>query len=92
VVARDAGKVVLWPHYFDRNLSRAQGRRVPMELAVEEPKAGQIAQAARTLGLKVELDDTARPPRAWNASRGRVLVAQPAEKKEALLRQVAQRL
>lgn len=91
MVGRDEGKLVIWPHYFDRSLSRAKGRRIPMDLAVENPRAGSIAQAARTLGLKAELDESARPPSRWFASKGRVLVPKTA-KKEELLKQIARRL
>ena len=85
------GKLVLWPHYFDRNLTRAQGRRVPSDLAIENPKVGNIAQAAHTLGLKVELEDEARPPAFWHTSKGRVLVPKTG-KKEEILKQIARRL
>lgn len=91
MVSRDAGKFVLWPHYFDQALSRAQGRRVPVDLAVENPRAGDVAQAARTLGLQPELDDDARPPSGWHSRKGRVLVAKKG-RKEDLLKQVARRL
>lgn len=91
MVGRDEGKLVLWPHYFDRNLTRAQGRRVPAELAVEDPKAGHIANAARSLGLKAELEEDARPPAFWHKSKGRVLVPKKG-KKEEVLRQIASRL
>ena len=91
MVSRDEGKLVIWPHYFDRNLSRERGRRVPMDLAIENPRAGNIAQAARTLGLKPELDEDARPPSQWHSSRGRVLLPKGA-KKEEILKQIARRL
>jgi signal recognition particle subunit SRP19 len=90
-VGRDEGKLVLWPHYFDRGLTRAQGRRVPADLAVEEPKAGQIANAARSLGIKAELDDEAKPPAFWYKSKGRVLIPKSG-KKEEVLKQIARRL
>lgn len=92
MVARDAGKLVVWPHYFDRNLTRAQGRRVPADLAVEDPRPGQIAQAARTLGFKATLEDDARPPSAWHSRKGRVLLDKPSDKKESVLKQIARRL
>jgi len=92
VVGRDSGRIVVWPHYFDRSRTRAQGRRVPTELAIEEPRAGSIANAARTLGLKVQLDEDARPPFGNGSHRGRVLIEKTQETKEAILRQIAQRL
>lgn len=92
MVARGEGRLVVWPHYFDRNLSRAQGRRVPTDLAIEAPKAGHIAHAAKTLGYKVEIEEDARPPNAWYTNRGRVLLTKPGETKEAVLKAIARRL
>jgi signal recognition particle subunit SRP19 len=92
VVSRDSGKWVLWPHYFDKTLTRKQGRRVPADLAIEDPRAGHIAQAAKTLGLKAEIEEEARPPASWHSKRGRVLVPKSKEKKESILKQIARRL
>ena len=89
---RSDGKRVLWPHYFDRSLSRAQGRRVKQELAVDHPKAPQIAQACRTLGLQAELLEDAKPPRFWADRKGCVVVAKTKDSKESVLNQVARRL
>lgn len=84
-------KLVVWPHYFDRDLTRAQGRRVPSSLAVEGPRAHHVFQAAKSLGLKAELEEDARPPAFWHTSRGCVLVPK-AGKKEEVLKQIARRL
>lgn len=89
---RDEGLLVLWPHYFDVELSRGQGRRVPKDLAVEKPRAQDIAKAARSLGLQVTMDDAAKPPAFWHARQGRVLVAGAEDPKEEILKQVARRL
>jgi signal recognition particle subunit SRP19 len=89
---RDEGKLVVWPHYFDKTLSRAKGRRVPADLAVENPKAHDVAKAAKTLGLSVELLEDAKPPAFWHSQKGCVLVAGAEEPKEAILKQLARRL
>ena len=49
---KDIKKVqILYPCYFDKNRSHKDGRRVPAELAVVNPLAKTIADAARELGL-----------------------------------------
>lgn len=89
--SKDEGKLVIWPHYFDRSLTRAQGRRVPENLAIEGPRAHHVFQAAKSLGLKAELAEDARPPAFWHQSRGCVLVLKSG-KKEEILKQIARRL
>lgn len=89
--SKDEAKLVVWPHYFDRNLTRAQGRRVPANLAVEEPRAHHVFQAAKSLGLKAELMEDARPPAFWHLAKGCVFVPKSGTKEE-VLKQIARRL
>ena len=44
-------KIVIWPTYFDSAVSRKDGRRVTKRYALKSPASGEIAEAARTLGL-----------------------------------------
>lgn len=89
MVSKGADSVVLWPQYFDRKLSRAEGRRVNAELAVKEPDAKWIEAAARKAGLDAELDEKAKHPSLPYERPGRVLVKKSGGKKEAMLDQVA---
>lgn len=83
-------KFVLWPIYFDAEASR-QHRRVPRELAISNPDAESIAEAAADLRLNPVLErNAAHPARAWQES-GRVLVDLRGSK-AVLLRQIAEEL
>lgn len=65
---------VLWPAYFDAELSRREGRRIPEDLAVEEPTVDEVAAAVRQVGYDAVIErDVAYPREGWTA-RGRVLV------------------
>ncbi|MCJ1308489.1 signal recognition particle subunit [Agyrium rufum] len=63
----------LYPVYFDIGRSRAKGRRVGKELAVENPLAREIAQAAGRAGLQVVFEPNKTHPKDW-ANPGRVRV------------------
>lgn len=90
MVSKRDGSVVLWPTYFEASRSRRDGRRVPQDLAVGNPSASAIRDAAQQLGYDASLDKAARhPSRPWEAT-GRVLVEEPGTSKEALLREVAE--
>ena len=91
MVAKGLGKFVLWPAYFDRERSRGDGRRVPDALAVRQPDAPWIENAARKLGLEPELEEKAVHPSIPYEKVGRVLVAKKGSK-EQVLRQVAERM
>lgn len=65
----------LYPIYFDKSRSRAGGRKVGAELAVENPLAREIVDAAQMLGLTVGLEPDKFHPKDWaNPGRVRVLL------------------
>lgn len=85
---RDEKLIVLWPHYFDQRRSRAGGRRVSKELAVERPDAKWVEAAAKKAGYTVRLEEDAKHPGIpWKVV-GRVLVENGASK-ETVLKDVA---
>ena len=45
----DDNAIVVWPEYFDKKRSRAEGRRLPIELCVDEPSLDIIAKGAMIL-------------------------------------------
>ena len=47
---------VVYPAYFDADRSRSEGRRVPMDLAVEEPTVGEIAKAVQQVGYDAVIE------------------------------------
>jgi len=78
---------VLWPIYFDANVSRKY-RRVPKDMAVPSPSLEEICLALRRLGLKYEpVESAAHPSRHWEKT-GYVFVEKKWPK-EQLIRHVA---
>lgn len=63
----------LYPVYFDKNRSRAEGRRVGRELAVENPMAREIVNACGRLRLETLFEPTKLHPKDWS-NPGRVKV------------------
>jgi signal recognition particle subunit SRP19 len=57
---RGRGKLRVWPVYFDSSYSRGEGRRVPQTKAVKDPKAEDVEEAARRLGLNPILEAAAK--------------------------------
>ena len=88
---RDRGWHLIYPAYLDSTRSRSEGRRVARSLAVDRPRAEEILEAVRELGLEARLDEEARYPRSWWMDRGRVLVRRSMPKTQ-LLRLVASKL
>ncbi|KAF3766096.1 SRP19-domain-containing protein [Cryphonectria parasitica EP155] len=68
-----AGFQCLYPIYFDASRTRAEGRRVPKELAVSNPLAREIVNACRDLRVQTLFEPEKMHPRDW-ANPGRVKV------------------
>lgn len=65
----------LYPVYFDKTRSRAEGRQVSSKLAVENPLARDILDACQQLGLRVGFEPEKLHPKDWaNPGRVRVLL------------------
>lgn len=91
MVSKGGDHVVLYPHYFDANLSRAQGRRVGQDVAVSGPDCKWIEVAAKRANLTCTVEDQARAPRLAYEKTGRVLVEKTASK-ESIVDAVAKQM
>ncbi|MCX8203309.1 MAG: signal recognition particle protein Srp19 [Nitrososphaeria archaeon] len=81
------GGYVVWTQYFNRELSRSEGRRVPARLAGKNPTQDDVLKAAASLGWEAEKLDL-RHPTFWWKPGSAVLVKPPkgVRKGEVLLR------
>lgn len=89
MVSKGTDKYVIWPIYFDHGTSRANGRRVPKNLAINNPTAQDIFKVAQSLALNPQLENKSYPSIWW--TQGRLLVEQKGPKTE-ILRTIAQKL
>lgn len=65
----------LYPVYFDKSRTRAEGRRIGSEFAVENPLAREMADAAASLRLSTVFEPDKTHPKDWaNPGRVRVLL------------------
>jgi signal recognition particle subunit SEC65 len=82
----------VYPAYLEK-LSRAGGRRVPAADGLVDVTAEEIAEAARRLGAKVEIEAAKHYPRRFFTYAGRVKVGKRAgTSKAAFLRALAAEL
>ena len=91
MVSKGEDKFIIWPIYFDKTVSRLQGRKVPKKLAVEKPVLEDIVKAVKSLGLNPQLEKSARHPKHHWKQGGRILINQK-DTKTKLLKQIASRL
>jgi len=84
------GECILYPCYFNAGYSRGEGRRVSRSLAAKAPVLTDIERSLRRIGVRYRVEEHHHPAH-WARHEGRI-VAEWSEKKEALIRKVAQKL
>ncbi len=84
------GSLIIWPAYLDSRLSRAQGRRIPVNLAAPNLTVDILREAAEMSGFAHDIEPDKRYPRE-HVSRGGFLVVENPEghKKKRLLLMLA---
>lgn len=91
MVSKDEDKYVIWPVYFDKSVSRHNGRKIHKKHTVDKPNIENIAKAAKSLGLHPVLErNCTYPSRQWKKE-GRLLVDKKGSKRKLLV-QISNRL
>lgn len=78
-------RYVFWLDYFDSELKRSEGRRVPLSSATRTPTLAELGEACRRLNLQPQPQSAHRPARASRDS-GYVSVAKASRKHDLLLK------
>lgn len=84
----DDTAIVLWPEYFDKNRSRAEGRRLPKSLCVENPDLDIIAKGATILDLEYKIFEDSSYPKDGGSKKGCVRVEKGKIKKTEILSKI----
>ncbi len=71
---RKTRSFVLYPEYFDKKLSRKDGRKVPRSKAVEDCNLSKIVYACKYLELNYTIEKDKQYSKNWWKSEGRVVV------------------
>jgi len=91
MVSRGEDKYVIWPIYFDKSVSRFNGRKIPIKQAIEKPSLDSINKAAKSLGLNPKVEENVSYPGRYWKKEGRILVDKK-QSKSKILRQIASKL
>ena len=87
---KDYDRQVFWLEYFDSELKRSRGRRVPLSTATRAPTLAELNEACRRLSLQPQ-PQVARYPSAPTRESGYVSVVNSSPK-HALLLKIAREL
>jgi signal recognition particle subunit SRP19 len=81
------GMLIIWPAYFEKNYTRAEGRRVPSNLAAPDVTIKILEAAAQTSGFEFEIESDKRYTRNPSDKKGYLVIDNPEnhKKKRVLL-------
>ncbi|MFW6083352.1 MAG: signal recognition particle subunit SRP19/SEC65 family protein [Thermoplasmatota archaeon] len=83
---------IIYPEYFDKNKSRSDGRKVPIELAVKNPHIEEIGKVLSEMDVPNRIEKHAQHPANWYEENGRLIIPKQQEKKEEFLDILAEEL
>ena len=63
--------IVLYPEYFDFNLKRSEGRKVPINISVKKPNVDELYSITKIIGTNVTKSSKSHPSN-WSAELGSV--------------------
>ncbi|NYT03477.1 MAG: signal recognition particle protein Srp19 [Candidatus Methanofastidiosa archaeon] len=78
---------IIWPSYFDKNLSKKGGRKISKNLALDHPKFDEIKKALDTIGINHEVQKNSKYPKEQgkeDRNLGRFIVEKKFSKNEIL--------
>lgn len=83
--------IIIWPAYFEKNFTRAEGRRIPSNLAAENVSIDILREAAESTGIEFVVEDGKLYPRTSSRSKGGYLLIKDTggHKKKRLLLMLA---
>ena len=89
---KDYKRHILWLDYFNSSLSRVQGRRIPLDRSVKDPKLDELVEATQRLGYAPEPEVVKHPKRMWSPTGYVSIQKRQNTKKTAVISEVAKTL
>ena len=83
--------IIVWPAYFEKHFTRAEGRRIPSNLAAENVSIDVLKEAADSAGFEFEVESGKCYPRTVTRSNSGYLLIKDTggHKKKRLLLMLA---
>ncbi len=83
---------VIYPEYFDKRMTRKEGRRIPKDLSFKSPNIEEINKVLNSYNIPNRVENHKHHPARWYEKRGRVLLAKQNVPKQTFLKKLAERI
>ncbi len=74
MLRRKKNNYIIYPEYFDKDISRKQGRRIPLDIATDDISLKKVEYACKSLKYDFTLQKDKSYPNRWFENKGRVLI------------------
>lgn len=83
--------IIIWPAYFEKRLTRAEGRRIPKNLAADNVNIDILTESAQSAGIEFEVEPGKLYPRGtFRGNNGYLLIKDTGgHKKKRILLMIA---
>ncbi len=75
--------LVIYPEYFDFNLKRSEGRKVPVNISVKRPNVDELYSITKDIGTEVKKSSKSHPSN-WSSELGSINLFYEGKKMELL--------
>ncbi len=75
--------LVIYPEYFDFNLKRSEGRKVPANISVKRPNVDELYSITKDIGTEVKKSSKSHPSN-WSTELGSINLFYDGKKMELL--------
>ncbi len=83
---------VIYPEYFDIDLSRSECRRIPRQIAVSSPDINEISRLLKEFDIPNMKEDHKAHPATWYEKNGRLIINKQNMSKQKFLKQLGRKL
>ncbi len=83
---------VIYPEYFDADLSRSDGRRVPKKYAISSPDIEEMSNILKDFDIPNMKEDHKAHPSTWYKRNGRIIINKQNMSKQKFLKQLGKKL
>jgi signal recognition particle subunit SRP19 len=91
MVPIDDHRLIIWPIYFDINISRKNGRKISKKYSIDKPDIEKISKILKSLGIPHDIEkNTSHPFRPWKKD-GRIIINKKVDKNK-LINQISKLL
>ncbi len=92
MAGRERKTWIIFPEYFDKQLSRAESRRVPKKLAVNSPDIEEIGDILDSWDIPNRVEKHQHHPSTWYKRNGRIIIPKQKGSKQELLKKICEEL